>query len=220
VLLDRLRRHAGIQALAKAVADAESWWFDASRHVQTSKREIIDGMTLAGTVNAAQYVPVRAASARIAFRDLPLACFDGYTFIDFGSGRGRVLFLAAEYPFRKVQGVEFALELHRDALTNIRTYRHRRRRCQVIESVHVNAVDFEFAAENQVLFFFNPFPAETLARVLARLRASLEKHPRDVVLMLVYPELAPVCAATPWLRLVRSQRRYRIYRAVMETTGQ
>jgi len=35
-----------------------------------------------------------------------------FTFIDFGSGKGRVLFLASEYPYKKIIGVELARMLH------------------------------------------------------------------------------------------------------------
>src|SRR5215475_14101173 len=34
--------------------------------------------------------------------------FDQYTFIDFGSGKGRALLLASEFPFKEIVGVEFA----------------------------------------------------------------------------------------------------------------
>jgi SAM-dependent methyltransferase len=44
---------------------------------------------------------------------------DEFTFIDLGSGKGRALLLALRYPFRRIVGVEFALELHRIAQTNL-----------------------------------------------------------------------------------------------------
>jgi hypothetical protein len=45
---------------------------------------------------------------------------EDFTVIDFGSGKGRALIVASECPFRRIIGVEFALELHRDAQQNIR----------------------------------------------------------------------------------------------------
>ena len=44
------------------------------------------------------------ASLQIAFHD--------YTFIDFGSGKGRALLLASEFPFKRIIGLEFSPELH------------------------------------------------------------------------------------------------------------
>ncbi len=47
-----------------------------------------------------------------------------FTFIDLGSGKGRVLLMASEYPFQKIIGVEFMPELHRAAQKNIAGYSH------------------------------------------------------------------------------------------------
>ena len=55
------------------------------------------------------------SSLEIDFQDL--------TFIDVGSGKGRVLLMAAEYPFRRVLGVELLPALHRVAQANIRAYK-------------------------------------------------------------------------------------------------
>ena len=45
-----------------------------------------------------------------------------FTFIDLGSGKGRVLLMASDYPFKKIIGVEFMPELHRAAQENITGY--------------------------------------------------------------------------------------------------
>jgi hypothetical protein len=42
-----------------------------------------------------------------------------FTFIDFGSGKGRVLLIAAGLPFKAVVGIEFSRELHEIAVQNI-----------------------------------------------------------------------------------------------------
>ena len=45
-----------------------------------------------------------------------------FSFVDFGSGRGRVLLAAAEKPFQLVRGVEFCKRLHGEAERNIQDY--------------------------------------------------------------------------------------------------
>jgi hypothetical protein len=57
-------------------------------------------------------------------RDLPIPDVSGYTFIDMGSGKGRMLLLAAEPPFRRIIGVEFASDLDALARSNVKTYRN------------------------------------------------------------------------------------------------
>ena len=47
-----------------------------------------------------------------------------FTFLDLGSGQGRTLLMASEYPFRRIVGVEIIPELHAIAEQNIRRYRN------------------------------------------------------------------------------------------------
>ena len=61
------------------------------------------------------YVPARVRNGRAALRDAPVRDVSGYTFVDLGSGKGRMLFVAAERPFRRVIGVEFSRSLHAEA---------------------------------------------------------------------------------------------------------
>ena len=92
-----------------------------------------------------------------------------------GSGKGRVLFVAAEYPFRKVIGVEFSNALHDDAVANLKRYRFPKRRCADIEPVHADAREFEFPNDNLVIYLFNPFGEEVMEGMLANLERSLER---------------------------------------------
>lgn len=195
------------------VSHAEAWWFDRSRHVSTIGNFPLDRFTLQGqAAGCFEYLPSRAATARRALDRLPIRDHRDYTFIDIGSGLGKILFLAAEYPFRGIHGVEFAVELHRLAEQNIARYRSPKRRCPRIDSINVNAVDYRFPDESLVLYFFNPFGPAVMKTVLSNLEQSLERHPRDVFLVLCYPELAPVVSAASFLRPVEETRSFVLYR--------
>jgi SAM-dependent methyltransferase len=169
------------------------------------------------------YGPVRVANAHAALRDLPLGgAQDGgggdysqYTFIDMGSGKGRVLFVAAEYPFRKVVGVEFDRGLHELSVANIERYKHRRRRCGEMESVNADAAGFEFPAGKLVIYMFNPFGPEVLGRMLDNLERSLERAPQHVAVVMLWPEYADVVARRGWLREWRKTRRHHIFETVL-----
>ena len=148
------------------------WWFDATRHVRTVGYAKPEAATIVGEVrDSYDHVPIRVANAREALRDLPIRDFSDYTFIDMGSGKGRMLFIAAEYPFRKVMGVEFSTVLHPQAQENIKRYRHRKRQCGEIESVCADAAEFEFPEEKLVVYMFNPFGPEVMGRMLANLES-------------------------------------------------
>jgi hypothetical protein len=210
-----IRDLLGGAAIRRWVVQAEGRWFDATRHVRTAGSANLESLTLAGRAqDGFNYLPSRVALVRLAFRRLPIGNFAGYTFIDFGSGKGRVLFAAAEYPFRRIQGIEFAKELHFQAKQNLLQYRYRKQKCREIESLHMRAEDFSFPNENLILYFFNPFPAPILERVLGNLSASLEKHPRDVLVILTFPELAHVVDRVACLKICQRHPRYHIYRSL------
>src|SRR5438105_1539792 len=58
------------------------------------------------------YQPTPASVFHKIMRRLPVR-LETYNFIDFGCGKGRVLFMATDYPLKKIIGIEFSPELHR-----------------------------------------------------------------------------------------------------------
>ena len=198
--------------LRNSISRLEGWWFDRTRHVSTSGAVTLKALSLAGDhKQGLMYLPARAATVRLALRNLPITQHQNYTFVDLGSGKGRMLFLAAEYPFRKIEGVEFAMELHSEAQQNIARYRNRKKRCLKIESVNLDATDYIFPHENLVIALFNPFGPEVMQRVLGHIQESVVDCPRDVLMMMLFPELATVVDRRNWL-ILKCTRRYHIYR--------
>jgi SAM-dependent methyltransferase len=112
--------------------------------------------------------------------------YPDYAFVDFGSGKGGVLLVAAEFPFREVIGVEFAEELHDTAERNIRQY-NGTFRCQNVRSLHRDAVQFVFPDAPLALYFFNPFHRVIMEQVLANLLTSLRENPRETYLLYQLP---------------------------------
>ena len=94
--------------------------------------------------------------------------FSGYSFVDFGSGKGRALLAAAERPFRHVVGVEFCEKLHHEANLNITNYPTDKLQCKNVKSVYADACEFELPDTDCILYFYNPFGAELLNKVVAK----------------------------------------------------
>src|SRR6202165_2780171 len=90
--------------------------------------------------------------------------FDQFTFIDLGSGKGRTLLMASEYPFMRIVGVELIAELHQAAEENIRAYRSATQQCRQIEAVCADASEFVFPETPLVLYLFNRLPLGGLRR--------------------------------------------------------
>ena len=105
------------------------------------------------------------------------------TFIDIGSGKGRVVLMAAMAGFRRVIGVELDPDLHRIACRNVEVARPSFPAAD-ITLVNEDASQFAFPACPAICFVNNPFDDQVLERLLENLRRSLAEAPRNF--MLVY----------------------------------
>jgi hypothetical protein len=144
-----------------------------------------------------------------------------FAFIDMGSGKGRALLVASEFPFARIVGVEISRELSGIAERNIMRYRSISHRCTTFSLHCADAADYVFEAEPLVLFLFNPFGRESIRGVLANLEASLIASPREAYLIYINPRFEILVRNAPFLRKVRSCRawwrpwsRYVIYAAL------
>jgi SAM-dependent methyltransferase len=136
-----------------------------------------------------------------------------FTFIDLGSGKGRTLLMAADYPFRRILGVEILPALHREAENNIGKYASDSRKCFTLESTCQDAGEFSFPAEPLVLFLFNPFPESLLRLVLVNLARSLQAHPRKVLLLYHNPLLESVLRECIALAKIGGTHQYALYKS-------
>jgi hypothetical protein len=93
-----------------------------------------------------------------------------FTFIDLGSGKGRVLLIAAQYPFKTVIGVEFSNKLHNIAQDNIERFITTRAIRTSLSSINCDAGEFDFSKiGDKIVFCYNPFGADLMSRVLDNL---------------------------------------------------
>jgi len=161
------------------------------------------------------YQPTDAALFREMMASLSLDGkpieFDRFTFVDIGSGKGRTLLMASEYPFRKIVGVELIAELHDAAEENIRDYHSATQRCRQIEAVCVDACEFVFPETPLVLYLFNPLPKSGMRRVMARLEKSLAANPRPVWILYHNPLLEHVIGEGAGFARVGGTEQYSIY---------
>lgn len=143
-----------------------------------------------------------------------------YTFIDYGSGKGRVALLAAALGYRRVIGVEFARELHEIAQSNVSRFRRRRFwRSTDIQVILGDAARFELPADRCVLFMYNPFPEPILHEVLIRLAQSYESKPRDMYLVYLNPRFLDPFADVECLRLFADGRFFGRHATIFRTSG-
>jgi len=118
----------------------------------------------------------------------------GYTFIDLGSGKGRALLLAREYPFARIVGMELLPELHEVARQNIAKFPAAER--ARFDMQCGDAREFRFPPGPIFLYLFDPFPAPILAEVVANLERSIDENPRPVLIGYQNPVSEAVIAAS------------------------
>ena len=135
-----------------------------------------------------------------------------YTFVDFGSGKGKAMMLASLYPFKKIVGVEFSSELCRLCERNLAVFADARQKTKAFEVHCLDARKYELVTEPSVFFFFNPFRAPLMNSVLERIAESIRAHPHPVWIIYCNPEFAACIDAFPVFEPVASARRFRVWR--------
>jgi len=157
-------------------------------------------------VDANEYASVHPKWLSRALSSLAID-YSRYVFIDFGSGKGVPVLMASQYPFKRVIGVEFARELHETAQNNLKLWRPAIKSGSV-EFAWADALEFEIPLEPCVLFFYNPFGAVVLCRVLEKVRESMKICPRDVLIVYINPAHVDAILAVVNPEVVARSRRY------------
>jgi hypothetical protein len=193
--------------------------YDWEHKVNTTSGTVGWRERLLGVFHSA-YQPTDEEAFRAMMTALPID-FREYTFIDIGSGKGRVLLMASEYPFRKIVGVELIRQLHRIAQENVAAYQGEtcsggghRTRSQTdipIESVCMDAREFVFPKTPLVTYLFNPLPEAGLRQMLRNLENSYSQEPRPIWIVYHNPVLEHVFAESHMLVKRAGQREHSVF---------
>jgi SAM-dependent methyltransferase len=158
------------------------------------------------------YQPTDPTAFRGMMNMLPISA-EEFTFIDLGSGKGRTLLLASEYAFQRIIGVELLAELHHAAEENIRAYCEANHPPSKIESILMDACDFEFPATPLVVYLFHPLPMAGLECVVRNLDKSLVQFPRDVWVVYHNPVFEQTVSASKQMRLYMRADHLAVFRS-------
>ena len=103
--------------------------------------------------------------------------------LDYGCGKGRVGFFLSYQTNAKTIGIEYDDRIYKDALENQKSAVSKSK----TDFVLTKAEDYEVPEDVNRCYFFNPFSAEILHKVMAKILASYYAQPRDVFLFFYYP---------------------------------
>jgi SAM-dependent methyltransferase len=147
------------------------------------------------------YLPVDERDLDEAMRYLdmpPQQCH----FIDYGSGKGKALLLAAERGFRRVTGIEYNPTLHQLAMDNLERAAARRAWSAAPVSLCGDATAFRLPVEPCVLFFYNPFGADVMRPLVRRIEAWHARFRQPLWVVYINPLHADVWRGAGFMRAV------------------
>jgi SAM-dependent methyltransferase len=172
-------RGLGVQAVSEAVDYA----FDLRFGVETRSAVGLDDLTgITGDIEHARpYGATQVTALRGLFRTLDVG--SDRTLVDFGSGKGRVLMVAAQFGFRSLRGVEFSAGLCDVARRNMERFRRRAGIDADFQIIHADAAEYAVRPDEDVFFLFNSFDHHILERVLANIAHSYVVRPRPMLLI-------------------------------------
>ena len=103
--------------------------------------------------------------------------------LDYGCGKGRVGFFLSYRTKARTIGIEYDEHIYEDALENRKSTVSRAKP----DFVLTRAEEYEVPADVNRCYFFNPFSAEILHKVMARICESWYENPREIFLFFYYP---------------------------------
>jgi len=125
---------------------------------------------------------------------------EDWVFVDIGSGKGKVVIMAAALGFREAIGVEYSPSLARLGEQNVRVFRESHPAAPPTQLTVGDATEIDLPAGPLFVFLYNPFGEATIAAFLENLARSLAATPRPLVLAYLNPRHARVFDDCPFLR--------------------
>jgi SAM-dependent methyltransferase len=146
-----------------------------------------------------RYQAVNAREMREALTELGI-CYREFTFLDFGSGKGRGLLVAAEFAFKRIIGIEYCEDLNRIAAENLKRHPNAMGRQEAIELITSDATGVALPGGPLVMFLFNPFSRMVMSRVVQNVTDSFREQPRRMVVIYFTPYDADLWEETEFLK--------------------
>jgi SAM-dependent methyltransferase len=156
--------------------------FDSQYGIQTTS--LIPGYALLRDAGEAAGTAYAASQPSVIRAALGLVKDHEHTvLIDLGCGKGRVLIVGSEFPFREVIGVEISGTLAAMARSNIAIVRRTFPTRPPIRVAVANAMTYALPDVPVAIFLYRPFSAAGTATLLAHIETALQQrsHPLSII---------------------------------------
>jgi SAM-dependent methyltransferase len=105
----------------------------------------------------------------------------GFTFLDIGSGKGRMLLIASRFPFSRVVGFERSEQMNEIAARNVRQFAKHYPDMVTVEIVGGDATRNPLPDGPLVIYLANPFRREIMHDFVASVKTSYQQNPRKII---------------------------------------
>jgi SAM-dependent methyltransferase len=149
------------------------------------------GIPAARRATATMYLPTADEDLAAMLGALPWSDAERRraTFVDLGSGKGRVVLLAAMQRFAEVVGVELSPALHAAATANVAQMEARGHLRSRVRLVNGDATAFAAPRGPTIAYLYHPFRQELAEQVVDGLVASVVASPRPAAVLYCHPTL-------------------------------
>lgn len=154
-----------------------------------------DRITQSMNGDAQKYEPTKYATLKTLPNYLKISEND--VFVDYGCGKGRVVFFIATQTLKKVIGVDLDKKMIDIAKNNLKNFTAKN---SPIEILNLEATKLD-PSEGTIFFLFNPFGENTLKAVIDNIKKSSIANPRRIRIVYHEPLYQSVFEKQDWLIL-------------------
>jgi predicted RNA methylase len=159
-----------------------------------------DDSSLSLSASATSYCSIPQKTMKKVMLDIPIK--PGDAFLDIGSGKGYILYLAQKMGFNRVHGIDLARGLCETAAKNINAL-------NISEKATVecsDATEYDNLDNYSVLFMSNPFSETVMVKFVENIEKSLRRNPRELTIIYINPCCNSILERSPLIQL--SEKRY------------
>ncbi len=160
-------------------------------------------------IHGSAYVPTSPVDFTKVLDGLGIE-FEQTTFIDLGSGKGRVLLMAAALPWKRVVGVEFSPSLADVSRKNIERYTGPRK-CAAMSVETNDATKYELPEGPLVVFMYHPFDDTIMKRVEEHISRAARASSRRILVVYFKPVFREIWDRANAFEKRREETLYVIY---------
>jgi SAM-dependent methyltransferase len=197
-----ITHYAGYYSFSRIRARRTESEFDRKFGVDTAKSIPVGalGGNQSFSRHASPYAAIDATLLRSTLASLPIDDFSRFLFVDYGSGKGKALLIAADFGFREIIGIEFSTHLHQIARANVSKIQMLSNTSPTFTLVNADVAQYSPPAGAMLAFFNNPFDEFVMSKVLDTLEDPITIP--ELLLIYANPRNRRLLEARGWITVV------------------